>query len=87
MHIEKNICESILGTLLNMDGKTKDTNKARKDLKDMDIRKELWLQHDGSSYTMSFSCYNMSEKEKKEFWSFFNSVKFLMVMLQISQGV
>jgi hypothetical protein len=24
MHIEKNVCESLLGTLLNMDGKTKD---------------------------------------------------------------
>jgi hypothetical protein len=32
MHIEKNICESILGTLMNIEGKTKDTVKARKDL-------------------------------------------------------
>ena len=52
MHIEKNICESILGTLLDIDGKTKDTYKARLDLKDMNIRKELWLQQDGSSYKM-----------------------------------
>jgi hypothetical protein len=28
MHIEKNICESILGTLMNIDGKTKDIVKA-----------------------------------------------------------
>ncbi|KAL3370741.1 hypothetical protein AABB24_007665, partial [Solanum stoloniferum] len=67
MHIEKNICESILGTLLNIDGKTKDTHKARQDLKDMNIRKELWLQHDGSTYTMPAACYVMSKKEKKEF--------------------
>ena len=32
MHIEKNICDNVLGTLLNIDGKTKDTTKARKDL-------------------------------------------------------
>ena len=32
MHIEKNVCDSIVGTLLNIDGKTKDTWKARKDL-------------------------------------------------------
>ena len=25
MHIEKNICDSIIGTLLNIEGKTKDT--------------------------------------------------------------
>ncbi|WMV19289.1 hypothetical protein MTR67_012674 [Solanum verrucosum] len=76
MHIEKNICESILGTLLNIDGKTKDTHKARQDLKDMNIRKELWLQHDGSTYTMPAACYVMSKKEKKEFWKFLKSVKF-----------
>ena len=28
MHIEKNICESLLGTLLEIAGKTKDTKKA-----------------------------------------------------------
>ena len=42
----------------------------------MDIRKEQWLQHDDSGYTMSFACYNMSEREKKVFWSFLKSVKF-----------
>ncbi|XP_060194586.1 uncharacterized protein LOC132623787 isoform X2 [Lycium barbarum] len=77
MHIEKNICESILGTLLDIDGKTKDTDKARKDLKDMNIRKELWLKQDGSNYTMPAACYNMTKKEKKEFWAFLKSVKFL----------
>ncbi|KAH0724885.1 hypothetical protein KY284_000750 [Solanum tuberosum] len=76
MHIEKNICESILGTLLNIDRKTKDTEKAREDLKDMNIRKELWLQHDDSSYTMPFACYNMSKNEKREFGEFLKCVKF-----------
>jgi hypothetical protein len=28
MHIEKNICDSILGTLLGMEGKSKDIEKA-----------------------------------------------------------
>ena len=32
MHIEKNICEALLGTLLEIAGKTKDTEKARLDL-------------------------------------------------------
>jgi hypothetical protein len=33
MHIEKNICEYLIGTILNIAGKTKDTTKARLDLK------------------------------------------------------
>src|ERR1041385_4724788 len=41
MHITKNVCESLLGTLLNMPEKTKDGTKARNDLKFMGIRREL----------------------------------------------
>jgi hypothetical protein len=41
MHIEKNICESLMTTILNIPGKTKDTIKARLDLKDLGIKKEL----------------------------------------------
>ena len=37
MHIEKNICESIYGTLLNIPGKTKDGIKSRWDLKVLKI--------------------------------------------------
>ena len=38
MHIEKNICENILWTLLKVEGKTKDTTNAVLDLHDMKIR-------------------------------------------------
>lgn len=48
MHIEKNIFESILGTLLNMKGKTKDNVNSLKDLKKMGIRKKLHLKNTGS---------------------------------------
>ncbi|KAK3228709.1 hypothetical protein Dsin_000590 [Dipteronia sinensis] len=41
MHIEKNICESVIGTLLEINGKTKDEINARKDLQDLRIRHEL----------------------------------------------
>lgn len=37
MHIEKNISERVLGTLMNVEGKSKDTNIARLDLEDMKI--------------------------------------------------
>ena len=41
MHITKNVCESLVGTLLNMPERTKDGPKASNDLKFMGIRKEL----------------------------------------------
>ena len=41
MHIMKNVCESLLGTLLNMPERTKDGPKARNDMRFMGIRPEL----------------------------------------------
>ena len=38
MHVEKNVCESIIGTLLYIHGKSKDGYNARNDLQDMNIR-------------------------------------------------
>ena len=46
MHIMKNVCESLLGTLLNMPERTKDGPKARADLKSMGIRQELHANDD-----------------------------------------
>ncbi|XP_074336422.1 uncharacterized protein LOC141673568 [Apium graveolens] len=41
MYIEKNICDKILGTLLNIGGRTKDHLSARQDLEEMGIMKDL----------------------------------------------
>ncbi|CAK8541326.1 unnamed protein product [Lathyrus sativus] len=41
MHVEKNVCDSLIGTLLNIQGKTKDGYNARLDLSLMGIREEL----------------------------------------------
>jgi hypothetical protein len=40
MHITKNVCEGLLGTILNMPKRTKDGPKARSDLKNMGIRED-----------------------------------------------
>ena len=37
MHVEKNVCDSLIGTLLNIKGKTKDSLKCCQDLVDMGI--------------------------------------------------
>ncbi|KAJ8771877.1 hypothetical protein K2173_027054 [Erythroxylum novogranatense] len=78
MHIEKNICDNILGTLMNVEGKTKDTIKDRLDLEDMNIWKELHLIRaaDGTFVGKPPACYTMSLDEKKKFCEFVKQVKF-----------
>jgi hypothetical protein len=44
VHIEKNICESLMATILNIPRKTKDTIKARLDLKDLGIKRSYNLE-------------------------------------------
>jgi hypothetical protein len=41
MHVEKNVCEALIGTLLDIPGKTKDTLKALMDLEEIKLRKDL----------------------------------------------
>jgi hypothetical protein len=41
MHVEKNVCEALIDTLLDIPGKTKDTLKARMHLEEMKLRKDL----------------------------------------------
>jgi len=41
MHVEKNVCDSLIGTLLNINRKTKDGLNARLDLIEMNIRGKL----------------------------------------------
>ncbi|KAM3332499.1 hypothetical protein ACQJBY_027972 [Aegilops geniculata] len=76
MHIEKNICESLFRTLLNIDGKSKDTLKARKDLEDMNIRADLHLNDTGSSIEKHHAWYTLTRDEKLEFLQFLESICF-----------
>ena len=76
MHVEKNVCDNIVGTLLNIEGKTKDTDKSRLDLADMNIRKELHLQVQGNKLVKPHACYTLTGDERKEFCKFIKSVKF-----------
>lgn len=39
MHIEKNVCDNIVNTILGIDGKSKDNLNSRYDVKDLNIRK------------------------------------------------
>ncbi|KAM6563591.1 hypothetical protein CsatB_023589 [Cannabis sativa] len=76
MHIEKNICESVVGTIFSIDGKSKDTEKARLDLQDLNIRKQLHMKKKGNKWLKPVACYTLSAKERQEFCTFIKSVKF-----------
>ncbi|KAH7850588.1 hypothetical protein Vadar_000241 [Vaccinium darrowii] len=76
MHTENNVCESVLATLLNSIGKSKDHLKARQDLKDMGIRSELHPIEDqlGRAYLPAV-CFSMNQKEKDIFCKVLKNVK------------
>jgi hypothetical protein len=76
MHIEKNICEYLIGTILNIPGKTKDTTKARLDLKDLGIKEELQFREDGDSCEMPNARYTLSKEKRKAFCDFLSKIKF-----------
>lgn len=76
MHIEKNICDNVLGTLMNIEGKTKDNMRARMDLKEMCIKKELHLIPNGDKCVVPPSCYTMFASEKKSLREWLKLVKF-----------
>ena len=65
MHIEKNVCESIIGTLLNVPGKTKDGVKSRLDLLEMGLRSELAPRFGLKRTYLPPACYTLSKEEKK----------------------
>ena len=65
MHVEKNACDSLIDTLLNIKGKTKDGLKCRQDLVEMGIREQLHpISHDRRTY-LPPTCHTMSTIEKK----------------------
>ncbi|XP_074323114.1 uncharacterized protein LOC141660053 [Apium graveolens] len=65
MHIEKNICEALTGTLLNILGKTKDREFVRIDMAEMGIRMELRPKNSGKKEKLPMASWNLLHKEKK----------------------
>src|SRR5947207_11898798 len=66
MHVEKNVCDSILGILLDIKGKTKEGLKSRKDFVDLNIRHELHPEERANGkYYLPAASYNLTTDEKK----------------------
>ncbi|XP_071741130.1 uncharacterized protein [Rutidosis leptorrhynchoides] len=78
MHTEKNVCDSLIGTLMNIDGKTKDHLKGRRDLEEMGIRNELHPQPlSNDKVYLPPACFLMDKKEKETFCNVLKGVKVL----------
>lgn len=58
MHIEKNVFDNMVYTLLDDKSKSKDNLNARKDLREMGIRSELWPDDDGKYSPARFTLDN-----------------------------
>ena len=77
MHIEKNVCENLVGTQLNIEEKTKDTTNARLDLQDLKIIKDLHLIEVSNRLVKPYASYTLTSSERVEFCKYLKSVKFL----------
>ncbi|XP_042973519.1 uncharacterized protein LOC122305193 [Carya illinoinensis] len=76
MHIEKNIFDNILCTLMNIPGKNKDNINSRHDLEILRFRKELHLKHEDKCITMPHALYTLHGDEKRKFCEWLADVKF-----------
>lgn len=76
MHIEKNVCDNLVGTMLNIVGRTKDNLKARLDLKDIGIRHDLHPKVLPNNKThLPAAWYTMSADEKVHFLTVLKNLK------------
>ena len=75
MHIEKNICESILGTRMNIPGKTKNNLKSYLDLVQLGIRKSLHPRKVGEKYEIPKASVTLSLNERRDECKFLADLK------------
>lgn len=66
MHIEKNVCENVIYTLLGDSEKSKDNPQARKDLREMGIRQELWPNENENYRPSLFTILNIKKNGFKK---------------------
>ncbi|TYK10916.1 transposase [Cucumis melo var. makuwa] len=75
MHIEKNVCANLIGTLLDIPRKIKDGVKSRLDLVELNIRSELASQVGEKKIFLPPACYTLSRAEKLSFCKTLSELK------------
>jgi hypothetical protein len=74
MHIEKNVCESVIKFIIGV----KDTFKVRKDMEVCGVQKHLWLKrdpHNPSKIFQPIASYVLKLKELKAFMGRLGALK------------
>ncbi|XP_028782123.1 uncharacterized protein LOC114738254 [Neltuma alba] len=77
MHVEKNVCDSLIGTLLHIPGKTKDEINVRLDSAEMGIREWLHLQlkEGGKRVYLEPAAHKLSKAEKTSLCRCLHNIK------------
>ncbi|KAI5327341.1 hypothetical protein L3X38_026737 [Prunus dulcis] len=76
MHVEKNVFDTLMGTILDIEGKTRDRIKARLHLERMGIRRGLWMNRVSDKTRRDPAFFSIKPNDKKDFLKFVSSVKF-----------
>jgi hypothetical protein len=75
MHVKKNVCEAICGTLLQYKSKGKDHKNAKEDLKELGIRPELYAEETETGTNLPIVATTLSKAERKELCQFLHDLK------------
>lgn len=65
MHVEKNVFDSVIGTLLGIPGKSKDSINARLDMELMGIKEGLWPVREGNVTRLPMGLFSLKNDEKE----------------------
>ncbi|XP_038716536.1 uncharacterized protein LOC120009878 [Tripterygium wilfordii] len=72
----KNVCDNVLGTLLDMQGKSKDHLKGRRDLEEIGVRHELHpTESESNKIYLPPASFSMGVKEKNNFCKVLKGVR------------
>nr|GEZ37618.1 hypothetical protein [Tanacetum cinerariifolium] len=81
---EKNVCESLVRTLLNVSGKTKDGMNARLDLAELGIKPELFAREEEDKTTLPLAGYTLMNAKKTSFVKRYPTSGYHKAVFQIS---
>ena len=87
MHIERNVSDIILGTVMNMKEKTKDTIMAHLDLQAFNLRPDLHPHEKPASLSYLRLPMHYFKSKSRSFANFLRMLRCLMASRQISLGV
>lgn len=75
MHIEKNVCDNLIGMLLGVAGKTNDNLNARLDLQALGIRTSLHPVRRGTKLVLPPACFSLSKEQKIKLCEFLKNLR------------